>query len=679
MQSDLLEVEKVFSSCGIYLERNKRLGLFLDTDKIDRKKREKLDAFLKEENAEYYSEKERRNIILQKLFLAERPITIDKLAQEVKTGRSTIVSDLPFIERYLERNRLALIKKPHSGLVIEEDEKNLRIAIVDYLRNNYTEYDLLNLSSIEDNKLISENYASNILLEEYLNVDQFEKINDLFLDFEEYFNVSFSDDGRLNIVLFIAVMIKRMALRKYVSKPENVGISYTNIQALQEWLKRSLTDADICGEIPNDEIDSLIYYILVQSKYLKGKLIAGEYSDIGRLVHEFVARVEKILNVDLLNDNSLLESMLLHFEATVNRILFDVQVNNPLKEEIIQRYPEIYKACKEAGKIFVENFGKGCNEDELTFLALYIAVSLEGKKQSTLNGKMKAVLVCASGIGTSIMLKARVENELPNVDIQAILSVADLDDYELNDIDFVITTTSILPQADKKVFYVSPLLKGNEVNAIRNYMMKNHVYPGNSRGQMITELMNIVTQEATVTDYERLYKRLNSYFFQGKKEERKRVLISDLAEDSHVLIVSEKKEVEDLIELGSILLEQDHSVFPGFADELKKSREILGDSIVIGEGVALLHTKAFDLVNRLSASFIVLKEETDFGINEVQPVRMVITLAALKDSSHLGVLGELLELLTEKKVLQSLFEVHDAEEFRNILTAFENNYLKKGE
>ena len=88
-----------------------------------------------------------------------------------------------------------------------------------------------------------------------------------------------------------------------------------------------------------------------------------------------------------------------------------------------------------------------------------------------------------------------------------------------------------------------------------------------------------------------------------------------------------------------------------------------GPYMVLTKGIALAHTRPGDDVLEEAISVVSLETPVEFGHKENDPVKLVFLLAALNDNSHINVLMELAQKLSEGDMRERLQHIDDAKEF----------------
>lgn len=128
------------------------------------------------------------------------------------------------------------------------------------------------------------------------------------------------------------------------------------------------------------------------------------------------------------------------------------------------------------------------------------------------------------------------------------------------------------------------------------------------------------------------------------------------------------KDWEEAIRKSSEILLKRGSIEPRYVEEMIKVIKEKGPYIVISHHVALAHTRPECGVNEMGLSFTLLKTPVIFGAESFDPVKLIITLAATDNESHLDLLSELAEVLMDDERMNALFEAKTEKSFYKILT-----------
>ncbi|PKK39812.1 hypothetical protein ABB02_00865 [Clostridiaceae bacterium JG1575] len=110
---------------------------------------------------------------------------------------------------------------------------------------------------------------------------------------------------------------------------------------------------------------------------------------------------------------------------------------------------------------------------------------------------------------------------------------------------------------------------------------------------------------------------------------------------------------DDLIHEGLRDLLAQGCVEERYEKAIQKAFEAHGNYMAIAPGFLLSHARPEDGVLALGMSCINLKEGVSIG-SENDPIRLVITLAAKDNTSHITALQELMHLLMDEDVFEQL-------------------------
>ena len=124
---------------------------------------------------------------------------------------------------------------------------------------------------------------------------------------------------------------------------------------------------------------------------------------------------------------------------------------------------------------------------------------------------------------------------------------------------------------------------------------------------------------------------------------------------------------EDAITKSAQTLLNQGAFTPEYIDAMIKVVKDSGPYIVISKHIALAHARPENGVIKQGLSFSTLNPPIEFGAEGLDPVRLVITLAAKDNNAHLDLLAELVDVLMDEDRMEALYEAKTKEEFLGIL------------
>lgn len=121
---------------------------------------------------------------------------------------------------------------------------------------------------------------------------------------------------------------------------------------------------------------------------------------------------------------------------------------------------------------------------------------------------------------------------------------------------------------------------------------------------------------------------------------------------------------EHAIELAGDLLVSSGRVTPEYTVAMVDVLETHGPYFVIAPGIALAHAKPSEFVISSGLSLVTLAEPIVFGNEANDPVELVFGLCAVDHDSHLEMLAELSNLLSDNEAVNILLNAGDTEQIR---------------
>lgn len=80
--------------------------------------------------------------------------------------------------------------------------------------------------------------------------------------------------------------------------------------------------------------------------------------------------------------------------------------------------------------------------------------------------------MCATGIGTSQLLKTKIHNTFPNISIYDVIGTSELSDFKTKNIDLIVSTIVPKESIDVPVVLVSSLFTEKDKSLVRNKIRK---------------------------------------------------------------------------------------------------------------------------------------------------------------------------------------------------------------
>ena len=233
---------------------------------------------------------------------------------------------------------MQLSKKSNWGCQILGEEKNIRLAYKDFIIKSNYPIKTLKINTID--RLSDEHYRKLILIFDKQETDKVIQIISLA---EIVLNNKFTDNDFYKLTVQILILIKRVRLGKFISYKLN------NIENIPEFLaaqiiKNHIEDI-IKFKIPNDELLALTQNILSARKQKEDTINSSNDEFITELtINRFVKRISDCLKINLLQDKTFINNLILHLVPAVRRSKYGTTAENPLLNKIRYEYTDIYLA-----------------------------------------------------------------------------------------------------------------------------------------------------------------------------------------------------------------------------------------------------------------------------------------------------------------------------------------------
>lgn len=600
LRSYLDEIELEYKKYNLEIIRKTNVGVYIN---IDEENRAKLKNSFEEEssnsiNKDSFSSKYRRVYILKTLFEDKFSYTIQLFADELYCSKSTIVNDLIYVQSWLEDHNLTLKRRQNQGLWIEGSEKDYRIALKDLL------YDIKEKDSADFDEGIDQlDYRIDFVNYKRIK-NMFPKINlyciqDVIHEAEKELGCYFTDQAFLNLITHIAIAIERVKNNKVVS------VNQQHLESLKaereynvaEWVVNELGKRFKIS-FGEEEIGYISMHMLgakIQENYDAreySNLIEEQDKNYVSIAKNIVEMSSEILNIDLTEDTGLLTRLILHLRPTIMRLKYGLKLTNPILRRIKQEYISIFAAAWACSSIFERKLGIAINEDEVGYIALHIALSVENIKNK-LKSKVKTVVVCSSGIGTSQLVASKLSKKFDNLEITRILPLNLLNQDIKEQSDLIITTIKNV-KYHEKVIYISTLVNDNDLTNI-----------GNAINKFKNSSKKILKQE-------KIHEKQNSIF-----ERELCFLNSEIADFSQAIAYYGK------------LMEDRGDAKKGFYENILE-REKKG-STYIGKGIAIPHARDI-YVNKSKICIVKFKNPITWQDNQLDFI--IILCLKFKDVNN---------------------------------------------
>ncbi len=625
------------------------------TAQVDGDVKEKLAGLAELGVKDFYTDRltgeERMLLIVFDLCWSNGYSTIQDIADKYFVSRTTVNADMVAVKEYCRKNGISLISQRGKGLCIEADEVRRR----KYLSKVIRDFTALTGDRAECDQSI---YS------QWFEEDGLDKIKAIVTDVEEAFATYLDDIAYEALAIHIALSIKRFRLDEEYGEPRAADqieqdslqyqMAFDIVRRVNECFHIRLPDAEI-------------YYVAVHMGAKSSAITRQETS--GDVLLEYyciklIAGVSKRIDCDLTNDDRLYEFLIQHISACTYRKKNGMLLENPLKEELIHNYPELYEAVKTTFPTLGEPGIIVPTDDEIAYILLHFAAAINRRNQNA--GRLvNIVVVCATGIGTAELVVTGLNRNF-KLNIKGTVARHQLEKFlKKEDVDLIITTVPL--QTRKTFVKVSPLLKREDVVRVSKQLLDMGFNIERSvtarEGESVTaiRLRELLDRYAAKEDEEILLREIGR-IAQHKNFNRVegKYMLSELINEASIRLDVECATWEEAVRESGRILVENGDITEEYIQAVIDNVNEVGPYIVITKGVALPHATNKIGVKHTAMSFISLKTPVNFGSKANDPVKYVFMLATIDANSHLGALQDLAEFLGRKEFIETLGTARDA-------------------
>lgn len=351
---------------------------------------------------------ERRNWALRKLLLfAPQLCEISQIWSQFYVSNSTISMDIKILRSMLKGFGLGLTRK-FDYLQVIGSESNIRKAINSLLIPNN---DVIETHALETDKY--KQSRDRAFVSRQLQLIE----NLLHTEISYPYSVNIFSHLYILIVRFRSAGSLQKSGTENYSKlmsryPEIVRVSSQIIDNFNAYLDTTLDESEVYN----------LYQYLISSRFntdpSDDDCFSEQVTEVTDFLIERVSENSEYLNVQ---SGDLFNNLAKHIRPLLNRLSNNISVSNNLLEQIRFEYPHLFEVVKNACALLSSQFSlNAINDEEVGFITVYFAQSLES------NYQIDILLVCTTGLGTSQLLRSKIQRRFSGLHVVETVALRDL-------------------------------------------------------------------------------------------------------------------------------------------------------------------------------------------------------------------------------------------------------------
>lgn len=622
IRNDFDYIDSFLSVSSIIIDRKPSKGIKVNANEFEISK---LQKQLKSLNSRTLDKYERLSII-SLLLLCNDTITFKQLADACCVSKQTAINTFEQVENDFAIEKIQIHRIQGMGIKISGDELKIR---------RYFEKQL--------SELISDETITNVIIKESKLIDFEETSNKIIESFENNLHLRFAEIMKIKFMLEYSLLrisrgysLSEVEKCREIEEIKRYKKEYM-INALSDY-QYSLSDKSyFCSLFMNAKITD--QYSNNLKKY-KDDIDDIDDNDDANMISVYL--FNKLQDLQALDKNSkeyFIHGLTLHLRVAIYRIKNRIAIQNELLDQIKISIPLIYEFTKKELLKCERKFDLEFDENEIAFIAMYIASAYENSLEK--ESKLTVLLVCSFGTVTSSILKTRILQAIPECNIIGPLSKKDADNYlNTSEVNLIISTNDYQID-DVPTITVNPLLHLQDVEYIKNRLFQ--------------------------LSYSMMCNHFIKSYANFEKEDKKRTYVKDYVVKEDIQIVDTCKTWDDAIRLAAKPLLDKGKIEQRYVSRMIEAVDQFGTYMVLVPETAFIHAGTEDGINENCTAILVLEKAILFG-NKNQKIVKNLVILGIKNKDENSLLKliyifenklNLLNLKSKEITIDTIYNMHD--------------------
>lgn len=612
-------------------------------------------------NSQYYklSACERRVNLFLHLACRTQPAFTLHLSERNRVSRNTTLDDIVQLRQQLQHQQLMIRVDKKQGYRLEGSTLALRLAVQQMLQHalKYSDHQ-------------AEARIAHILLGQLaaagLDEQQVRRVVERQLrQTERQLNRAFTDKDRRALHYMLLFTLLDTLKGHY---PEFTEVQTRFLREQGECEASASLNAALTRELNLTEISGNTLFIsLLLSASKTVTPLKGERNKDSRLmttVRHLIVQFQALSGVYLQDVEQLESRLYSHLGPAIHRCMFGMHSENVLREETLQRYPLIFRLCRQIIVALEHEYQVVFCDDELSYIVISFAAWLDRRPET---GEQHLLLVTEGGISSTAIL----ENQLRNLTVLPLhierVSASQIQPQGIaGHIRLVVSTVALSCRIPAHVSFIQTqhMLSDSEKQQLR--LMLEH----NIEAVRISGLVDALVASASrlaPQAKEPLRLEFSSIISQFIEKQRSPVPTASAPASSlfsHVGFVSQTTAWRSLIRKAAQPLVDSGVIDSRYARNIIRQIENQGITTYLTPDILLLHDAPPVGITEGALSLLRLRQPLIFDLPGVTLTpRIIVMLVPTANLSHIPLLEELNALISNDKKLElllnakSLYEV----------------------
>ena len=637
-----------------------KLNFILAVNKFPEIKKESKGRLISKEFSETYDEKVFLELInkntkndrkeyIKLRFLLDRKINFSRMSDELDVSRTTVKNDMSEIEKEIEDDGIKLT---------DAEETDIRNYILKNYKENINKFFYMKgtESGLIDTFVYNELSGTDMdVVRDFLNKIS-EEIENRDNNFYEY------------IFSYLIAAYMRMKRGYFIENIKNKSFlkntkEYDLVSKQAVMLEKSFGVS--YGE---NEILQLVDCILGFISYGYNTTTFENWIEIKLLVQEIISEVNNYTDIDITSDEELFNGLLNHIKPVIYRMKNGLGIEEEIYYEAIKAYPELFDIVKNALNSLENLIEKKIDNSEIALFTIHFLASIERNRNFS-NKYKNVLLVCGGGYGTSMLVGKRIEENY-DINISATLSYMELPDYNLENIDLIISTLTLNEHLTEKInipiVKITAFFTMEDQEKLNLYLVKKNSYK-----EKMNKVLKLIEETDIIKNNSEIEGKLKLIIDDEdtvliKREKR----LADFILADRIQIIDSAESWQKSIEICGEPLVAKNEIKKEYIDEIINIAELFGVHFILENNVAIPHGEVFKNVNKSCISVLSIKKSVTFPGD--RKVFLMFLIGAANITEHVKSIEEIINLTQKKDLLEKIKHIDEPTDLYKFFKSLNN-------
>lgn len=586
---------------------------------------------------------ERQECILIIIGIRKDPVVLEHLIDEFKISRNTMIHDLGMVKKYLASYGIKLLNRLKQGYYFEGDELLIRYVIM----KAYHHRDNVYINAFKKQILLAQ-------LQSYTTTNPFiiDRVQDILVASEQLGNETFIFLALQDLSQTILLMYMRGYHR---SIPLDLDIILEKNKIMLEYIVKELRNI---GIILNHSQAGYLCLILQAAKV--SRMDKQEYEEaVVELAQAIISEFEAISQLNLFYQKEISDMFLLHVKSMYYRTKYKIKITD-FQEAGTEENQGFYYITKKVMENVRKKFDLIVEEDEIRFLSYYFSCMEKNCRDEVEHTKENIVVICVSGLGSSVYLKYQLTKLFENSISILISDLRNMDNIINENTKLIVTTIDLERKQckGKEIKKVNTVLTQLHKQELLEWFLNDAMYC--KENMVVNDVIDIIKSYTIIQNQEKLFRHLNQYFIQEPKG-GKELQLKDLLEERYVSIYDKAASWQEMIYLAGKSLVADDVIAMSYLHDIEVVIQQYGLYCECLNGILVAHAEPLQNVKRPVLSLAVFHQPLYVKAWNKE-ITSVFILGVVDKQSHGNAFSQLITNLSQNTLYKKLNEFTSANE-----------------